>query len=88
MQFPEFFLKGVEFVGVGRQPFDGLYCRAIGLHREQQTRAHRLAIQQNRARAAHAMLTADMGAGETEIVAQEIRQEFARLHVAACIRGH
>ena len=38
---------------------------------------------QHRAGAAHALLAADMAAGEAEIVAQEIDQRFARLDALA-----
>ena len=36
---------------------------AVGLHCQKQTRAHRLAIQHDRARATHAVLAAQMHAG-------------------------
>ncbi len=58
--------------------FDGLDRGAVALHREDEAAAHDLAVEPHRAGAAHAMLAADMGAGEREIVAQEIDQRLAR----------
>ena len=62
-----------------RQALDGFHVRAVALHREGQAAADDLAIQQHRAGAAHAMLAADMTAGQRQIVAQKIDQCPARL---------
>ena len=53
--------------------------RAVALHREGQAAAHDLAVQQHRAGAAHAMLAADMTAGQRQILAQKIDQCLACL---------
>ena len=53
--------------------------RAVELRGEHQARARRLAVDQHRARAADAVLAAGVGAGEVELVAQEVR--------AASVRG-
>ena len=52
---------------------------AVGLHREHQAGAHRRAVDDHGAGAAHAVLAADMGAGQPQIVAQAIRQRQPRL---------
>ena len=49
------------------------------LHGEHQAGAHAVAVDQHRAGAAHAVLAADMRAGEPERVAQEIGEQQARL---------
>ena len=69
-------------IPVGRQAFDRGQLVAVHLHREQQARAHCLAVQQNRARAARTLFTADMGAGQSQIVAQEVAQQQSRLNRA------
>ena len=61
-----------------RQAFDGLDLGAVALHRENEAAAHDRAVEPHRAGAAHAVLAADMGAGERKIVAQEIDQRLAR----------
>ena len=45
------------------------------------------AVDMHRARAAHAMLAADVRAGRAEFMPDEIRQQFARLAMAARVRG-
>ena len=73
-------LESVLQVGDGagiRDAFDGFDRGAVALHGEHQTAAHDVAVDQHRAGAAHALLAADMAAGEAEIVAQEIDQRFA-----------
>ena len=62
-----------------RQAFDGLDDGAVALHGEGQTAADDFAIEQDGAGAADAVLAADMGAGERQIVAQKIDQRLARL---------
>ena len=46
----------------------------MGLNRQHQTRPRSLVIDQNCASTTHAVLTADVGAGEFEVLAQKIRQ--------------
>ena len=67
--------------------FNGGDFGAVGLRGEEQTGAHRPAIEHDRARAAHAMLTADMGSDQAEIVAQKIHQRAARLHGSGMFRS-
>ena len=59
---------------------DGLDRAAFGLHRENETAAHDVAVEPDRAGAAHAVLAADMGAGQTELVADEVGEMRARRH--------
>jgi hypothetical protein len=66
-------LHRMHLAGLGNA-FDGLDDRAIGLHRERKARAHRLAVDDDGATAAFAGAAADMGAGEAEVVAQEVAQ--------------
>ena len=60
---------------------------AVGLHREHQAGADRRAIEQDRAGAAHAVLAADMGAGEQQFVAQEIAQQHPGFDAALIRRA-
>ena len=48
--------------------------------------AHRLAVEQHGAGAAHAVLAADVGAGQAELVAQEVAEQEARLDLGG-MRG-
>ena len=49
------------------------------LHGEHEARAHGLAVDQHRARAAHAVLAPEVGAGQAEVLAQEVGQRHAHL---------
>ena len=77
-------LDGVHLLGiaaqapVGRQPLDGRDLAALRLHGKKQAGAHSQAIQQDRADAAGAVLAADVGAGQVQLVAQEVAQQHAR----------
>src|SRR5439155_20957359 len=82
VRFAEGGLQRVELVGGGREAFDGRQLSAVRLHREHQAGAHRLAVEQHGAGAAHAVLAADVGAGEPQVLAQEVAQEEPRLDVA------
>src|SRR5262249_13801543 len=66
-----------------RYTLDGLDTRAIALHREHEAAAHDHAIDAHRAGAAHAVLAADMAAGEAQVLAQEIDQGRARIDALA-----
>ena len=71
-------LQRVQRVAL-RQPLDGADLLAVRLHREHQAGAHRFAFDDHRAGAAHAMLAADMRAGEPAFVADGVDQGAARL---------
>ena len=64
--------------GIGHA-LDGLDRGAVALHRKHEAAAHHGAVEQHRAGAAHALLAADMAAGQAEVIAQEIDQRLARL---------
>ena len=55
---------------------------AVGLDGQHQTRANRLAVERDRAGAADAVLAADVGTGQSRLVADEVRQQRARLNLA------
>ena len=76
-------LQRMQFAVAAGQPFDGRELVAVGLHREHQAGAHRRAVEQDGAGAADAVLAADMGAGERQIVAQEIAEQHARFDACA-----
>jgi hypothetical protein len=76
----EGFLQRRE-LGVAGEAFDGDDFGALGLHREHQAGAHGGAIDENGAGAAHAVLAADMGAGQPQMMAQAICQREPRLDV-------
>jgi hypothetical protein len=71
-------LQRRELFGVG-QSFDRLDGAAVGLHRQHQAAAHDLAVHADGAGTAHAVLAADVRAGEAELLAQEVDQVLARL---------
>src|SRR5262249_51757980 len=52
----------------------------VGLHAEHQAGPDRLAVEQDRARAAHALLAPDVGPGVAKVVAEHVDQGSARLH--------
>ena len=58
--------------------FDRDNLRAVGLGGKEQTGAHRPAVEHNRASAAYAVLAADMGSDQTEIMTQKVHQRAAR----------
>ena len=64
-------------VGLG-EAFDRGHAVTVGLHGEHQARAHRLAVEQHRARAAHAVLAADVRSGQAKLVAQPIDERHSR----------
>ena len=66
-----------------RQALDRAQLAAVHLHGEHQARAHRDAVELDRARAADPVLAADVRAGQAELVAQEVAQQEARLDLGA-----
>src|SRR2546428_10999723 len=52
---------------------------AIRLHGEEQAAPHRLALEEHGAGATHAVLASHVGAGEVEVIAQEISEALAHL---------
>ena len=70
-------MKGVAI----RQTLHGPDLGALALHREQQARPNRLAVDQDGARPADSVLAAEMGAGQTAVFADRVRQGLARLNL-------
>src|SRR5712692_1884391 len=72
--------RGLQRVqlGAARHAFDGLNRAALAFEREQQAGELRLAVDQHRAGAAFAELAAVLGAGEAEVLAQQLEQRLVR----------
>jgi hypothetical protein len=79
-------LQRMEF-SLRPNPFDGGDFATVGLGGKEQARAHRAAVEQNGARAAHTMLATYMSSDQAEIVAQKINQRAARLHGSGMFRS-
>ena len=62
-----------------RERLDGRHRGPVGLHGEQAAAAHRDAVEEHRARAADAVLAADVRAGQAQPVAKEVGEEQSRL---------
>jgi hypothetical protein len=75
-------LQRAELAVGGGQPLDGGDRSPVGLHGEHQTGPDRLAVERDRTRSAHAVLAADVGAGEPGVMADEVREQRARLDQA------
>ena len=61
-------------------------CRAFAQHRIGDARPRWFAVDQQRARTACALLAAKVGAGQADLLAQQIGQMRARLHRLADLR--
>jgi hypothetical protein len=83
---PERLLHGMQ-LPVGGQTLDRDHGRAVGLNGEDRARLDGLAIDEDRARAALAGVTADVGAGEAEVVAEKVHEEEARLDFRVLLRA-
>src|ERR1700722_9504676 len=86
----ECLLQRMQGLRVGCDTLDRHDLVAVGLHREHQARSRRIAVEQNGAGAAHAVLAAKMSAGEAQLMAQEIRKRHAHRHgrlVALAVHG-
>src|SRR5262245_7908901 len=78
---PERLLNRVERFSAG-EPFDRRHLRPVSLSGEEQARADRLAVEHHRARATDAVLAAEMGAGEAEVLPQEVGERPPRFDLA------
>src|SRR5262249_31584530 len=74
MVFMEGLLQGMQLVGRGRDALDGENIMAVRLHREHQAGTRRAIIEEDGACPANAVLAAEMGAGEAELVPDAISQ--------------
>ena len=79
MVLVEGLLQRMQLVGARRDAFDGEDLVAVRLHREHQAGARRQPVQEDGAGAAHAVLAAEMGAGQAELVADEVGEGDAHL---------
>ena len=68
-------------LAVAGQPLDRPDLRAVGLDGEHHAALHRLAVEMNGARAAVPGVAADMGAGQPEVVADEVHEQAPRRHL-------
>src|SRR4051812_43832152 len=69
-------------LALAREPLNRRQGATVRLHGEHEARAHGLAVELDRAGAAHALLAADLRAGEAGAVANEVGQQGARLDLA------
>src|SRR4029453_17522260 len=83
---PEPFLDRVE-LAVLRLPLDGRDLGAVGLHREEGARLHRLAVQMDGAGAALAGVATHMGPGEAGQLPDEMDEEQPGLHLVGMARA-
>ena len=73
-------LQGVQIVGRVRQALYGRDLALVGLHGQGEAGAYRLAVDQNRAGPAVALVAADLGAGEVQILPQRLGQGAPGFH--------
>ena len=78
-------LQRVQAVAV-RQALDRGDLAALVLHRQRQAGVDALAVDQHRAGAAGALVAALLGAGEAEVVAQQVEERGAQVDVDATAR--
>ena len=78
-------LQGAEVLGIGREVLDGLHAVAVGLDRQQQAAADGFSVEQHGARAAHPVFAAQVRAGQSKDLAQQIGQAEACLD--RCLAG-
>src|SRR5262249_3142536 len=78
MMLDERALYRVQLIAVG-ETFDRADALALGLDREHQAGPYRLVVEDHRARAADAVLAADMRPGQPAFVADDIDQRLSRL---------
>ena len=86
-------LAGRRDPGIGRraQSLDRRDLVLLRRHGEHEAGAHRGTVDEHRARATHAVLAADVGAGEAQVVPQEVGQQPAGRHggrAPHAVHGH
>src|SRR5262249_11643168 len=75
----ERFLERVQRRATTRKPLDGPALVTVGHDRQRGARLHRLAVEMHDAGAALRGIAANMRAGQSQILAQELHQESARV---------
>jgi hypothetical protein len=85
MSVAERLLQIAQPDAAGRETLDRLNLMTVGLDGQHDARPHRLSVEEDRARAADAMLAADVRAGQLEILAQKIAQEQPWLDVGFAV---
>ena len=75
-------LQWVQLACRTGEGFNGLEFVSVGLDGKHDASADSLTVEQNRARTTDAVLAADVGAGEPELLADEIAQQQARFDFA------
>lgn len=78
--FEEGTLERMQGFATG-QPFDGLNLPPLRLERREDARVDRDAVDMNGADAALGFLAADLGAGQLQVVAQDVGQCAALRHI-------
>ena len=68
-------LQRVELTGLRREALDRPQFRSMNLNSEEQAGADRFAVEPHRAGPAGAVLTADVRAGQTQVVAEEVAEQ-------------
>ena len=71
--------QGSVFMG---QAFNSRYFFTVGLNGQKQTRSHGFGVQEHRAGPTNTVLTAVVCSGQTQIMAQEVPQGAATVHIA------
>src|SRR3984957_5274402 len=70
---------------------DRLNVLSVGLNGEEKTRSGRDAVDQDRARSAHAVFAAHVSSRQTEVVSKKVAQQQTRFHwtlIARAIHSH
>ena len=70
-----------------RQSLHGRHLAAVGRRREHHAAVHPAAVEQDRARPAFAAVAALLGAGQVEVLAQQVQQRRARIDVGQLVVG-
>src|SRR5688572_15543460 len=78
---PKCLLQRMQALAVS-EALDGQDLGGIDLDGEEKTRAHRRAVDYNRARATHTVLAPEVRAGQAQLVAQEVGEEAPDVHSA------
>ena len=76
-------LHGME-LAASRQAFDRRHLRAFAARRQHRAGLDRLAVDVNDAGAALRGVASDMGAGQAQILPQELHQQRARIDIRGC----